>query len=132
MKELNLDNGMKIGYSLGGGNIAKGEKGESSNTARFVFEEEEDEKNRRKKNDSKEIIGTKNALEELMREEEKAKERSNRKDYWVREWITVKVVNKALAQKGYCKRKGVVRKVIHRCVGEIEMLESKHVLRVDQ
>ncbi|GLT73652.1 hypothetical protein SLA2020_454950 [Shorea laevis] len=34
--------------------------------------------------------------------------------------------------KGYYKQKGVVGKVIDEYVGEIEMLESKHVLRVDQ
>lgn len=130
-KELNLENGAKIGFSLGGGNAAKGEKGESSNTGRLVFEEEENEK-KRKKSGSKENSGRKNALEELMREEEKAKERSNRKDYWLCEGIVVKVMSKALAQKGYYKQKGVVRKVIDRYVGEIEMLESKHVLRVDQ
>ncbi|XWS66002.1 hypothetical protein CRYUN_Cryun05aG0162700 [Craigia yunnanensis] len=111
----------------GGGNIAKGE---SWNTARLVFEEEENEK--KKNNERKENSGRKNALEELMREEEKAKERSDRKDYWLCEGIIVKVMSKALAQKGYYKQKGVVKKVIDRYVGEIEMLESKHVLRVDQ
>ncbi|XWS74977.1 hypothetical protein CRYUN_Cryun01aG0045200 [Craigia yunnanensis] len=132
VKELNLENGVKIGFSLGGGNVAKGEKGESSNTTRLVFEEEENDKKKKKKDERKENSGRKNALEELMREEEKAKERSNRKDYWLCEGIIVKVMSKALAQKGYYKQKGVVRKVLDRYVGEIEMLESKHVLRVDQ
>ncbi|XVF23885.1 hypothetical protein REPUB_Repub13aG0078100 [Reevesia pubescens] len=129
-KELNLESAVKIGFSLGGGNVAKGEKGESLNTARLVFEEEENEK--KKRNERKDNSGRKSALEELMREEEKAKERSNRKDYWLCEGIIVKVMSKALAQKGYYKQKGVVTKVIDRYVGEIEMLESKHVLRVDQ
>ncbi|KAL0380026.1 UNVERIFIED_CONTAM: KIN17-like protein [Sesamum angustifolium] len=43
-----------------------------------------------------------------------------------------KVMSKALADKGYYKQKGVVRKVIDKYCGEIEMLENKHVLRVDQ
>ncbi|XVE99557.1 hypothetical protein REPUB_Repub03eG0209300 [Reevesia pubescens] len=132
-KELNLESGVKIGFSLG--NVAKGEKGESSKSARLVFEEEEKEKNNnnnKNDNERKENSGRKNALEELMREEEKVKERSNRKDYWLCEGIIVKVMSKALAQKGYYKQKGVMRKVIDRYVGEIEMLESKHVLRVDQ
>lgn len=133
IKEVNLENGVKIGFSLGGGSVAKGEKGESSSTARLVFEDEENEKMKAKsKIERKENSGRKNALEELMREEEKAKERSNRKDYWLCEGIIVKVMSKALAQKGYYKQKGVVRKVIDKYVGEIEMLESKHVLRVDQ
>lgn len=133
IKEVNLENGMKIGFSLGGGSVVKGEKGESSSTARLVFEDEENEKMKAKARiERKENSGRKNALEELMREEEKAKERSNRKDYWLCEGIIVKVMSKALAQKGYYKQKGVVRKVIDRYVGEIEMLESNHVLRVDQ
>ncbi|URD89586.1 Antigenic determinant of rec-A protein [Musa troglodytarum] len=72
------------------------------------------------------------ALDELIREEEKAKERSNRKDYWLCEGIVVKVMSKTLADKGYYKQKGSVKRVIDKYVGEIEMLESKHVLRVDQ
>ncbi|KAG1337883.1 KIN17-like protein [Cocos nucifera] len=66
------------------------------------------------------------ALDELMREEEKAKERSNRKDYWLCEGIVVKVMSKTLADKGYYRQKGVVKRVIDKYVGEIEMLESKH------
>ncbi|XP_022747996.1 KIN17-like protein [Durio zibethinus] len=61
-KELNLESGVKIGFTLGGGNVAKGE---SSNNARLVFEEEENEN--KKKNEEKENSGRKNALEELMR-----------------------------------------------------------------
>ncbi|ONK61747.1 uncharacterized protein A4U43_C08F33160 [Asparagus officinalis] len=67
-----------------------------------------------------------------MKEEEKAKERSNRKDYWLFEGIVVKVMSKTLKEKGYYKQKGVVKRVIDKYVGEIEMLGSKHVLRVDQ
>ncbi|GLT43862.1 hypothetical protein SLA2020_177910 [Shorea laevis] len=131
VKELNLENGMKIGFSLGS-NVAKNhnkEKGEDSK-AKLVFEEAEDEEKKQRNESAKD--GKKRAWEELMREEEKAKERSNRKDYWLCEGIIVKVMSKALADKGYYKQKGVVKKVIDKYVGEIEMLESKHVLRVDQ
>lgn len=76
--------------------------------------------------------GGKSALDELMIEEERAKERINRKDYWLCEGIVVKVMSKTLADKGYYKQKGVVRKVIDKYVGEIEILENKHVLRIDQ
>ncbi|KAK2650208.1 hypothetical protein Ddye_017697 [Dipteronia dyeriana] len=72
------------------------------------------------------------ALEELMREEEKAKEKMYRKNYWLCEGIIVKVMSKPLANKGYYKQKGVVRKVIDKYVVEIETLDNKHVLRVDQ
>ncbi|KAL7254362.1 hypothetical protein ACSBR1_008707 [Camellia fascicularis] len=64
-------------------------------------------------------------LDDLMREEEKATERINRKDYWLCEGIIVKVMRKALAEKGYYKQKGVVRKLIDKYVGEIEMFETK-------
>ncbi|KAH0458208.1 hypothetical protein IEQ34_013523 [Dendrobium chrysotoxum] len=76
--------------------------------------------------------GGKSALDELMKEEEKAKERMNRKDYWLCEGVVVKVMSKTLADKGYYKQKGVIRKVIDKYVGEIEILENKHVLRIDQ
>ncbi|CAH8358024.1 unnamed protein product [Eruca vesicaria subsp. sativa] len=72
------------------------------------------------------------ALDELMKEEERKKERMNRKPYWLFQGIVMKVMSKALADKGYYKQKGVVRKVIDNCVGEIEMIDSKHVLSVDQ
>ena len=97
-----------------------------------VREKEKDEVANKKGKDVKAAEARKSALVELMKEEEKAKERSNRKDYWLCPGIVVKVMSKSLAQKGYYKQKGVVKKVIDKYVGEIEMLESKHVLRVDQ
>ncbi|KAF5735148.1 DNA/RNA-binding protein KIN17 [Tripterygium wilfordii] len=131
--QVKLESGAKIGFSLGASakNGKEGGKGKGENFGKLGFEEIEDnekEKKRRKEEKS----GGMSALEELMKEEEKAKERSNRKDYWLCEGIVVKVMSKALAEKGYYKQKGVVRKVIDKYVGEIEMLESKHILRVDQ
>ncbi|KAK6119332.1 hypothetical protein DH2020_046931 [Rehmannia glutinosa] len=46
--------------------------------------------------------------------------------------VKTRVMSKGLADKGYYKQKGVVRKVIDRYYGEIEMLDNKHLLRVDQ
>lgn len=91
---------------------------------------EEREKKRAKRGDES-AVG-KSALEELIKEDEKVKECRNRKDYWLCEGIIVKVLSKKLADKGYYKKKGVVKKVIDKYVGEIEMLDTKHVLRVDQ
>ncbi|CAN0904042.1 KIN17-like protein [Linum grandiflorum] len=112
-KELKLDaEGVKIEFQLGSkssNNVGK-DRGESL-SSRLVFEDVEEEK------DGKNSKSGKSALDELMREEEKVKERKNRKDYWLFEGIIVK---------------GVVKKVIDKYVGEIEMLESKHRLRVDQ
>ncbi|GAA0184741.1 hypothetical protein LIER_32029 [Lithospermum erythrorhizon] len=102
--------------------------------ARVIFDDsdEDNKKGKRKKENVKSGRDGLSALDEMMRQEEKAKERSNRKDYWLCEGIVVKVMSKALADEGYYKQKGVVQKVIDKYVGEIEMLESKHVLRVDQ
>lgn len=122
----------KIKLSLGQmkKNIEMNGKRDSS---RLMFDEVESESNSGKRKREGENLG-KNAsvLDELMKEEEKARERSNRKDYWLFEGIIVKVMSKALADKGYYKQKGVVRKVIDKYYGEIEMLENKHLLRVDQ
>ncbi|OEL30217.1 DNA/RNA-binding protein KIN17 [Dichanthelium oligosanthes] len=97
-----------------------------------VQEKEKDEVAKKKGKDVKVVDARRSVLDELMKEEEKAKERSNRKDYWLCPGIVVKVMSKSLAEKGYYRQKGVVKKVIDKYVGEIEMLESKHVLRVDQ
>lgn len=116
----------KIKLSLSSSSKTIKDRTESS---RVVFDEPEEV------NKSKKVgVGKsgKSVLDELMREQEKVKEKSNRKDYWLCEGIIVKVMSKALAEKGYYKQKGIVRKVIDKYVGEIEMLESKHVLRVDQ
>eukprot|EP00271_Cylindrocystis_brebissonii_P002948 TRINITY_DN13694_c0_g2_i1.p1 TRINITY_DN13694_c0_g2~~TRINITY_DN13694_c0_g2_i1.p1 ORF type:complete len:452 (-),score=91.21 TRINITY_DN13694_c0_g2_i1:1672-3027(-) len=74
----------------------------------------------------------KGTLEAMMMEQERAKEKTSRKDYWLCEGIVVKVVSKALKEKGYYKMKGVVQKVVDKYVGELKMVDSGHVLRVDQ
>ncbi|CAM0953921.1 unnamed protein product [Alopecurus aequalis] len=99
---------------------------------KFGFEEEEEVANKEGKDAGKATDTRRSAIDDLMKEEEKAKERSNRKDYWLCPGIVVKVMSKSLAEKGYYKQKGLVKRVIDKYVGEIEMLESKHVLRVDQ
>ncbi|KAL7120877.1 hypothetical protein ACP275_02G149200 [Erythranthe tilingii] len=116
--------------SLGKKNAEMIEKRESS---RLLFDEEETNSGKRKR-EGENSNSTKNGsvLDEMMREEERLKERSNRKDYWLFEGIIVKVMSKGLMGKGYYKQKGVVRKVIDRYLAEIEMLENKHLLRVDQ
>ncbi|XLR53556.1 hypothetical protein HN51_021817 [Arachis hypogaea] len=50
--------------------------------------------------------GGKSTLEELIREEKK-KEKINRKDHWLREGIIVKVMGKALAEKGGLAHKAI-------------------------
>lgn len=125
------ENGEKIVISLG--SSSKPVVKEKVGSSKLVFEEPEIEKVKEDNGKSlKSGVGTRSALDDLMKEQEKAKERINRKDYWLCEGIIVKVMSKKLAEKGYYKQKGIVRKVIDKYVGEIEMLESKHVLRVDQ
>lgn len=137
-EELKLKSGVKVGFALGGGvkQVTTGK--ERVESSKLVFEDEENDKvergeKRKKSGDSgRNEKERRSALDELMKEEEKKKERMNRKDYWLFEGIIVKVMSKALAEKGYYKQKGVVKKVIDKYVGEIEMLDSKHVLRIDQ
>ncbi|RYR07692.1 hypothetical protein Ahy_B05g075101 [Arachis hypogaea] len=83
----------------------------SSKKAVFDEDEEDKYKERNSENSLKRKEsggGGKSTLEELIREEEKKKEKINRKDYWLREGIIVKIMSKALAEKGYYKQKGVV------------------------
>lgn len=71
------------------------------------------------------------ALDELIREEEIKKEKSNRKDYWLAEGIVVKLVSKSLGEK-YYKEKGVVVEVIDKYRAKIKLLETGDKLKVDQ
>ncbi|XP_026426760.1 KIN17-like protein [Papaver somniferum] len=127
--------GGKIAFALGSSSkpVTK-ENGERS-TSKVVFDEVEVDKVGKKGKGSGALSkggGGSSALDEVMKEQEKAKERNNRKDYWLCEGIIVKVMSKDLAQKGYYKQKAQVVKVIDKYVGELQMLDTKHILRVDQ
>lgn len=71
------------------------------------------------------------ALDELIKEEERKKEKSNRKDYWLAEGIVVKLIAKSLGEK-YYKEKGVVTEVIDKYRAKIRLLETGDKLKVDQ
>ncbi|PHT49177.1 hypothetical protein CQW23_13385 [Capsicum baccatum] len=71
-------------------------------------------------------------MDQLTTETEQEMDRINRKDNWIIVGIIVKVVSKDWANTSYYKQKGIVRKVIDKYVGEIEMLESRDIVRVDQ
>ncbi|KAI3981231.1 hypothetical protein MKX01_041370 [Papaver californicum] len=104
--------GGKIAFALG------------SSTSKVVFGEIEIDKPEKKGKASGALNkggGGSSALDELIKEQEKAKERNYRKDYWL-----------YLAQKGYYKQKAQVVKVIDKYVGELQMLDTRHILRVDQ
>ncbi|KAJ4961765.1 hypothetical protein NE237_021675 [Protea cynaroides] len=132
MAELKSEPGAKVAFSLGSSlQIVARENIESS---KVVFEESEAERSEKriKSGGNGTKSGSGSVLDEMMKEQEKAKERSNPKDYWLCEGIIVKVMSEPLAEKGYYKQKGVVYKVIDKYVGEIEMLDSRHILRIDQ
>ncbi|KAJ4835431.1 hypothetical protein Tsubulata_037701 [Turnera subulata] len=86
-KELKkLEEGVKVGFALGSKTSAK-ERGDQ--TSKLVFQEVEEKE---RKDVSVGRGGNSNsALVELMREEEKVKEKVNRKEYWLCEGIIVKV-----------------------------------------
>ncbi|KAF8063030.1 KIN17 [Scenedesmus sp. PABB004] len=56
----------------------------------------------------------------------------SRLDHWLSPGLVVKVVSKALKGQGYYKAKGVVERLVDTYVGEVAMLDSGDVLRVDQ
>ena len=77
----------------------------------------------------------KSALASIVEEQEKKRERENRKDYWLREDLVVKIIDKSLSPQGLFKKKGIVVKVIDRYVAEVEVSSDTNesiLLRVDQ
>jgi len=67
-------------------------------------------------------------------EREKALEEKNgaRTDYWLAEGIVVKVKHKTVGGGKYFNQKGVVEKVEGHYVGQVKILQSGDVLRLDQ
>eukprot|EP00808_Paulinella_micropora_P016917 g70731.t1 len=73
------------------------------------------------------------ALDALMLETEKEKlKHVKRTDYWLAKGIIVKVLNKAVGGGAYYKKKGKVIKLHDKYVADVEMLDTKHVLKIDQ
>ncbi|KAL2630938.1 hypothetical protein R1flu_015624 [Riccia fluitans] len=150
MSEILEDREEKVAFSLGGSLLKPKDNKAGNGSGRpprpSVFENG-DEETEEKRGPTKGREGNKSvgdnsrvqrrndaadALGEIMKEQERAREKANRKDYWLCEGIVVKVMSKALADKGYYKQKGVVTKVIGKYVGEVKMLDSGDVLKVDQ
>ena len=78
--------------------------------------------------------GRKSALESIMEEQERAREREQRRDYWLREGIVVKILDKKLQARGLYKMKGAVVRVVDRYVAEVEVAQGDGgvLVRVDQ
>lgn len=51
---------------------------------------------------------------------------------WIKAGIVVKVLSPALRIHGYYKQKGVIKRIVDSYLAEIEMLNSKDIVRVDQ
>lgn len=73
----------------------------------------------------------KTALDEIMEKEEKKKEIVNRKDYWITDGITVKIITKSLGEEFY-KQKAVVVEVKDKYVAIVKLLETGKKLKLDQ
>lgn len=92
---------------------------------------ETDEKEESDKKKIKSSKPPRNALDEIMAQEESKRERANRKDYWLAEGIVVKVVTKSLGEDFY-KKKGVVREVFDKYSAAVKMLDSGKKIKLDQ
>jgi DNA/RNA-binding protein KIN17 len=73
----------------------------------------------------------KSALEEIIEQEERFKEKKNRKDYWLAEGIVVKIITKSLGDE-YYKQKAVVQEVIDKYRGKVKVLETGEKFKIDQ
>ncbi|KAI5632958.1 domain of kin17 curved DNA-binding protein domain-containing protein [Phthorimaea operculella] len=89
------------------------------------------EESRSKKAEDSSSRSKQTALDEIMLEEERKKERNNRKDYWLTENIIVKIVTKSLGDQFY-KRKGVVEKVVDKYAAQVKLVDEKTRLKLDQ
>ncbi|XP_041457978.1 DNA/RNA-binding protein KIN17-like isoform X2 [Lytechinus variegatus] len=87
---------------------------------------------KKKEGSRKESGKRKSALEEIMEEEAKKKAKLvEKKDYWLRKGIIVKITTKRLGDK-YFKKKGVVKDVIDRYTGVIKLIDLGSKVKIDQ
>jgi len=89
------------------------------------------------------LAGSKRSkVEELMHKELVAKKKTRKEieekrsvdepQPWLVEHIIVKVMSPGLKEHGYYKKKARVNKVLDKFIGEVEMLDSGDVIRIDQ
>lgn len=71
------------------------------------------------------------ALDEIIEEQERFKNKRNRYDYWLVPDIVVKINSSKVGEK-YHKKKGVVQSVEDKYVAIVRMLDSEDVLKLDQ
>jgi DNA/RNA-binding protein KIN17 len=131
--ELQRDEeGEKVAFKLGGKAEKKvDEKGESVKPASKAtpvnpLEDGDVKSEKRVKKEGRK----RTALDDIM-EMEKKKAKAGRRDDWLFQGITVKVVYKKLGER-YYKKKGVVQQIEDRFTAVLKMIDTGDILKVDQ
>ncbi|XP_026333668.1 DNA/RNA-binding protein KIN17, partial [Hyposmocoma kahamanoa] len=97
-------------------------------TSALKLKTKEDTSSKKQKTEEK---NRQSALDEIMKMEEQAKEKANRKSYWLTEGVIVKIMTKSLGEK-YYKRKGVIEKVIDKYGAHVKLTDDHVKLKLDQ
>lgn len=84
-----------------------------------------------KKQKTEETRNKQSVLDEIIKMEERAKEKANRKDYWLTEGILVKITTKSLGDK-YYKRKAVVETVVDKYCAHVKLVDDQVKIKLDQ
>mmetsp|Transcript_19993 Transcript_19993/g.49993 ORF Transcript_19993/g.49993 Transcript_19993/m.49993 type:complete len:402 (+) Transcript_19993:36-1241(+) len=87
---------------------------------------------KRKLTAAEEIMMSEKKHKERKMETEKEEEAAADKDHWLHKGIVVKVVHKKVGDGKYYKKKGVVKEVHDTYIGEVKMIDTGHVLKLDQ
>ncbi|XP_075989039.1 kin17 DNA and RNA binding protein [Anticarsia gemmatalis] len=90
-----------------------------------------EESTKKFKTEKEDIKNKQSALDEIMKMEERAKEKANRKDYWLTEGILVKITTKSLGDK-YYKRKAVVERVVEKYCAHVKLVDDHVKIKLDQ
>lgn len=93
---------------------------------KLKVKEESSKKQKREDSRSKQ-----SALDDIMKMQERAKEKANRKDYWLHENIVVKITTKSLGDKFY-KRKAVVERVVDKYCAHVKLTDDSARIKLDQ
>ena len=88
-------------------------------------------KSSKRKLGSKETQSKKSALDQIIEEQEKLRQKSEKFDIWLLKGIVVKIITDSLGDK-YYKAKGVIEKVEDKYTCILRTLETNDVLKLDQ
>ncbi|XP_054161561.1 DNA/RNA-binding protein KIN17-like [Oppia nitens] len=79
----------------------------------------------------KDSYNKKSALDQIIEEQERLRQKSEKHDYWLLKGIIVKIITNSFDEK-YYKKKGVVEKVEDKYTCILRVLDSNDVLKLDQ